>query len=59
MKAAPRIIATVAAIEEQSLGEFTVTYREKAVYLANSLVQRGNFRLVNFSPERITLEYEY
>ena len=59
MKAAPRIIATVAAIEEQSLGEFTVTYREKAVYLANSLVQRGNFTLVNFSPERITLEYEY
>lgn len=59
VKAILQNTAWVEAVEEQSLGEFTVTYREKAVYLANSLVQRGNFTLVNFSPERITLEYEH
>lgn len=59
VKAVLQNTAWVEAVEEQSLGEFTVTYREKAVYLANSLVQRGNIRLVNFSPERITIDYEH
>lgn len=59
VKAVLQNTAWVEAVEEQSLGEFIVTYREKAVYLANSLVQKGNIRLISFSPETITINFEY
>lgn len=49
-------IAWVMEVKEKALGEFVVKYPENAVYLANSLSQKG-FELVNFSPYSITLKY--
>ena len=47
----------VAGVEEKEMGRFTVTYPENALYLANSIQQKGNFKLVNFSPYSLTLDY--
>jgi len=51
-------IVWVAAVEEKSLGEFIVAYPENSLYLANSIRQKGNFRIVNFSPYSILLDYQ-
>jgi len=48
----------VTDVEEQQLGEFTVGYPENALYLANSLKQKGNFDLVNFTPYSLVLNYK-
>jgi hypothetical protein len=40
------------------MGEFMVSYPENTVYLANSLKQKGNFKIVNFSPYSIDLDYQ-
>jgi len=53
-----RNIAWVTEVEEKALGEFVVGYTENSVYLANSLVQKETFRLVNFSTNSITVAYE-
>jgi hypothetical protein len=50
-------LAWVANVEEKGLGEFIVSYPENPVYLANSISQKPNFRVVNFSPYSILIKY--
>jgi hypothetical protein len=50
-------IAWVTKVEEKGLGEFTVSYPENAIYLANSISQKGNFKVEKFTPYAITLKY--
>jgi hypothetical protein len=47
----------VTGVEEKAMGEFTVSYPENTLYLANSIQQKGEFRLVNFTPYSLTLNY--
>ena len=47
----------VAGVEETGMGEFTVSYPENTLYLANSIQQKGSFRLVNFTSYSLTLQY--
>ncbi len=47
----------VTGVDEKAMGDFTVSYSENAIYLANSIQQKGNFNLVNFSPYSLTLNY--
>lgn len=47
----------VTDVQEQQMGEFTVGYPENSLYLANSLKQKANFDLVNFTPYSLTLNY--
>lgn len=49
-------IAWVTEVEEKGFGEFSVSYPESTVYLANSLSQKG-FEIINFSQYMITLNY--
>jgi len=35
-----------------------LSYPENPVYLANSISQKGNFQIVNFSPYSITVRYQ-
>ncbi|MBA4349603.1 MAG: hypothetical protein C0415_06425 [Thermodesulfovibrio sp.] len=58
LKEALQQIAWVTNVEEKALGEFTVSYPENTIYLANSINQKGNFKVVNFSPYSITVEYQ-
>jgi len=51
-------IVWVTGIEDKQMGEFIVTYPENSIYLANSIKQKGNFNIVNFSPYSITLDYQ-
>jgi hypothetical protein len=47
----------VTNVTERGLGEFTVTYPENTVYLANSLAQKDNLTIDQFTPESVTLHY--
>ncbi len=47
----------VTDVEENEMGEFTVSYPENSLYLANSLRQQGAFTLVNFTPYSLTFNY--
>ncbi len=58
VKEALQNIAWVTNVEEKGLGEFIVSYPENTLYLANSISQKGNFQIVNFSPYSITLRYQ-
>jgi hypothetical protein len=58
LKEALQQIAWVTNVEEKALGEFTVSYPENTVYLANSINQKGNFKVVNFSPYSINITYQ-
>lgn len=51
-------LAWVTNVEEKGLGEFVVSYPENTVYLANSISQKGNFQITNFSPYSITVKYQ-
>ncbi len=51
-------IAWVTGVEEKSVNQFIVNYSENSIYLANSIKQKGNFKVVNFSPYTIDLEYQ-
>ena len=51
-------IVWVTGVEEKKMGEFVVSYPENSIYLANSIKQKGNFNVVNFSPYSITLDYQ-
>lgn len=51
-------IAWVTNVEEKGLGEFIVSYPENSVYLANSISQKGNFKIMDFSPYAITVAYQ-
>lgn len=49
--------AWVTNVDEKGMGEFIVSYPENPVYLANSISQRGNFKVVNFSTYSIVVRY--
>lgn len=51
-------IVWVTGVDEKQMGEFIVSYPENSVYLANSIKQKGNFTVTNFSPYSITLDYK-
>jgi hypothetical protein len=50
-------LAWVTNVEEKGLGEFAVSYPENPIYLANSLVQKGNFKIMKYSSVEIVVEY--
>jgi hypothetical protein len=50
-------IVWVSAVEEKTMGAFVVSYPENTLYLANSIQQKGNFKLVQFTPYSLTLDY--
>ena len=50
-------IVWVSSVEEKQMGDFVVSYPENTLYLANSIKQKGNLKIVNFSPYSLTLEY--
>jgi len=50
-------LAWVTEVEEKGLGEFTVSYPENPIYLANSLSQKDYFQLQSFTPTQIRLNY--
>jgi hypothetical protein len=50
-------LAWVTSVDEKGLGEFSVSYPENPIYLANSLRQKGCFRIEAFTPDSITVEY--
>lgn len=47
----------VSAVEEKQMGSYVVSYPENTLYLANSIQQKGNFKLLNFSPYSLSLDY--
>ncbi len=47
----------VTDVQERRMGEFVVSYPENTLYLANSLKQKGMFKILDFSPYSINLEY--
>jgi len=49
--------AWVTAVEEKGLGDFTVSYPENSIYLANSIEQRGGFKVKKFTPYMIEFKY--
>ena len=51
-------IVWVTGVEDKQMGEFIVSYPENSIYLANSIKQKGNFDVVNFSPYSLTLDYQ-
>ncbi|MFA7061970.1 MAG: hypothetical protein WC156_14280 [Pedobacter sp.] len=50
-------IAWVSNVEERGLGVFTISYPENPIYLANSIKQKGNFKLESFTSNSITVRY--
>jgi hypothetical protein len=50
-------IAWVTNVEERGLGEFLVSYTENPIYLANSIGQKGGFRVEKFTPVAISVQY--
>ena len=51
-------IVWVSEVEEKQIGDFIVSYPENTLYLANSIKQKGNFKVVNFSPYSLVLDYQ-
>ncbi|MEN6373505.1 MAG: hypothetical protein ABFD75_01825 [Smithella sp.] len=51
-------IVWVTEVKEKGMGDFIVSYPENTLYLANSIKQKGNFNVVNFSPYSLTLDYQ-
>jgi hypothetical protein len=49
-------IVWVSEVQEKQMGDFVVSYPENTLYLANSIKQKGNFKIVNFSPYSLTLD---
>jgi hypothetical protein len=49
-------IVWVSDVQEKQMGDFVVSYPENTLYLANSIKQKGNFKIVNFSPYSLTLD---
>jgi len=47
----------VTEVQERRMGEFVVSYPENTMYLANSLQQKGMFKILDFSPYTINVEY--
>ena len=51
-------IVWVSEVEEKQMGDFIVSYPENTLYLANSIKQKGNYKVVNFSPYSLLLDYQ-
>lgn len=51
-------IVWVSEVEEKQMGDFVVSYPENTLYLANSIKQKRNFKVVNFSPYSLVLDYQ-
>ncbi len=51
-------IVWVSGVEEKQMGNFIVDYPENTLYLANSIKQKGLFKIINFSQYSLTLAYE-
>jgi len=51
-------IVWVSEVEEKQMGDFVVSYPENTLYLANSINQKGNLKVVNFSPYSLVLDYQ-
>ncbi len=51
-------IVWVAGVEEKGMGDYIVSYPENTLYLANSIKQKGNYTITNFTPYSITLDYQ-
>ncbi|MBF0559961.1 MAG: hypothetical protein HQL08_14415 [Nitrospirae bacterium] len=51
-------IAWVTNVEEEGLGQFVVSYQENTVYLANSIAQKNNMKITNFSPRSVQVSYQ-
>jgi len=47
----------VLEVTDTGIGEFEVKYSENPLYLANSLEQKGQFRLIEFSRQVLKLKY--
>ena len=56
IKAILQQIVWVTEVEEKRMGEFVVGYPENSLYLANSLRQKGRFKVIDFTPYALTLE---
>ena len=50
-------LAWVTNVEDKGLGEFTVSYPENPIYLANSISQKDGFELRSFAPTQIRFNY--
>ena len=49
-------IVWVSGVEEKGMGKFVVSYPENSLYLANSIKQKGKYKVLNFSQYTIALE---
>lgn len=50
-------ISWVTGVEEKGMGEFIVSYPENTVYLANSIEQKGGFKVKKFTQYQMNLDY--
>ncbi|HIJ94318.1 MAG TPA: hypothetical protein HPP94_00970 [Desulfuromonadales bacterium] len=57
IKEALQNITWVTAVEDAGIGSFTVSYPENSIYLANSIEQKGTFKITKFSGYTIELTY--
>ena len=51
-------IVWVSDVEEKQMGDFVISYPENTFYLANSIEQKSDLKVLNFSPSSIVLEYQ-
>jgi hypothetical protein len=51
-------IVWVTEVEEKRMREFVVGYPENSLYLANSLRQKGRFKILDFTPYALILEWK-
>ncbi|PKN71647.1 MAG: hypothetical protein CVU54_01065 [Deltaproteobacteria bacterium HGW-Deltaproteobacteria-12] len=58
MKGLLQSIVWVSEVEEKQMGDFIVSYPENTLYLANSIKQKVGFKIINFSPYSLTLDYQ-
>lgn len=49
-------IIWVSEVEEKQMGDFVVSYPENTLYLANSINQKGDYKVTNFTPYSIVLD---
>ena len=49
-------IIWVSEVEEKQMGNFVVSYPENTLYLANSINQKGDYKVTDFSPYSLVLD---
>ncbi len=57
VKAQLQNIVWVSSVEEKQMGVYVVSYPENTLYLANSIRQKGPFKLISFSPYFLSFAY--